>query len=103
MTATVVASDVRHPTSTQPAPAAVAAGATHSYQFNLTCPIDGEPVEHITSGRAMLTETTAICQCTVCNAEYGIHVRLVLNNPRRATSNRLAAITEARRHIGTPA
>jgi len=35
-TATVVASDV-HPASTQPAPAAATAGATHGYQFNLTC------------------------------------------------------------------
>ena len=48
------------------------------YSFEVTCPYDGEPLQHVTTGSPVAgREVGAVCRCQVCQSEFLLHLRLL--------------------------
>ncbi len=68
-----------------------------AYQFDLTCPHDGHPVEHVATGTSNGWETRAVGRCTHCSAQLLIAVTVQSPNAaRRATPAKRTQLASAR-------
>ena len=50
----------------------------YTYHLSITCPKCGGNLEHVTSGRPELGETSAVAACLKCRREIFIGVRVVM-------------------------
>lgn len=56
------------------------------WQFHLTCPYDGAPVEHVASGATNGWETRAVGRCTECGTQLLLAVTVAVPGPDRPLS-----------------
>lgn len=67
------------------------------WQFTLTCPYDGEPIEQVALGTSNGWETRAVARCTGCGTQLLLQVTVTApNGGRRMTPARLAQLEAAR-------